>query len=62
MVAWAPVLSVTLTVNVKVPALVGVPVIEIGGDDERLRPGGSCPEEIDAVYGPTPPERKKFCK
>src|SRR5216683_3093096 len=45
-----------------VPRVVGVPVMEIGGDAERLRPGGSWPAEIDAVYGPTPPERKKFCR
>jgi len=46
-------LSVTVTVNVNVPRVVGVPVMEIGGDAERLRPGGSWPAEIDAVYGPT---------
>src|SRR5207245_3955381 len=50
------------TVNMKVPRVVGTPVMEIGGDAERLRPGGSWPEAIDAVNGPTPPERKKFCR
>jgi hypothetical protein len=60
--AWVPVLSVTLTVNVNVPAVVGVPEMEAGGDGARLRPGGSCPEAMDQVYGATPPERKKFCK
>ena len=55
-------LSVTLTVNVNVPAVVGLPVIEIGGDEDSFRPGGSCPTAIDAANGATPPEKKKFCK
>ena len=29
--------------------VVGVPVMEIGGDGERLRPGGSWPAAIEAV-------------
>src|SRR3989442_866693 len=62
LVAWAPLLSVTVTVNVNVPRVVGVPVMEIGGDAERLRPGGSWPEVIEALKGATPPERKKFCR
>src|SRR5260370_31823404 len=45
-----------------VPRGVGVPVMEIGGAAERLRPGGSWPAVSDAVYGPTPPETKKFCR
>ncbi len=61
-VACAPVLSVTPTVKLNAPAVVGVPEMKAGGDGERLRPGGSCPEAIDQVYGATPPERKKFCK
>ena len=61
-VAWAPRLSVTLTVNVNVPAVVGVPVIEIGGAADSARPGGSAPAAIAALYGPKPPERKKFCR
>jgi hypothetical protein len=60
--ACAPALSVTLTVNVYVPARVGLPEMEIGNDVERRRPGGSLPEAIDAVYGATPPHTKKFCK
>jgi hypothetical protein len=47
-------------VNVKVPEVVGVPVIEIGGAADRLSPGGSWPELIDPLYGPTPPDKKKF--
>ncbi len=46
--ACAPAASVTLTVKANVPFAVGVPVMEIGGDDERLRPGGRWPREIDA--------------
>jgi hypothetical protein len=49
-------------VNVNVPAVVGAPEMEAGGDGARLRPGGSCPELMDQVYGCTPPEAKKFCE
>src|SRR5260370_18413078 len=61
-VACAPMPSVTFTTNVNVPAEVGVPEMEAGGDGARRRPGGRWPEAIDHVYGATPPERKKFCK
>ena len=44
--ACAPVLSVTRTVNVNVPAVVGVPERTAGGDAARLSPGGSCPAAI----------------
>ena len=59
-VVRVPVLSVTATVKVNVPAVVGVPEIPAGGDEASFRPGGSCPEMIDQVYGCTPPEAKKF--
>lgn len=55
-------LSVTLTVKLYVPGVVGVPVIDAGADADRLSPGGSCPAAIDHVYGCTPPLAKKFCK
>jgi len=44
-----PLLSVTVTVKVKVPLVVGVPERPAGGDAASLRPGGSCPDEIDQV-------------
>jgi hypothetical protein len=47
-------------VKVNVPAVVGVPEIPAGADESSLRPGGSCPEIIDQVYGGTPPSAKKF--
>ena len=59
-VVRVPVLSVTATVKVNVPAVVGVPESPAGGDAASFRPGGSCPEMIDQVYGCTPPEAKKF--
>src|SRR6266581_8675369 len=46
-VVWVPVLSVTATVKVNVPAVVGVPEIPAGGRAIRARPGGSCPAGID---------------
>src|SRR6516162_5435884 len=55
--AWFPALSVTVMVNVNVPAVVGVPprwpVV-------RTTPSGSWPTETVQVNGPTPPEVKKF--
>jgi hypothetical protein len=64
LVACAPVLSVTVTVTVrvKVPVVVGVPVMEMGGADDRVRPSDSAPEVSAALKGPTPPEWKKFCR
>lgn len=59
-VVRVPVLSVTATVNVNVPAVVGVPESPAGGDEASLSPGGICPEMIDHVYGRTPPSAKKF--
>jgi hypothetical protein len=46
--------SVTMTVKVKVPTVVGVPEtrpVELA----MLRPGGSDPAVIDQVYGGVPP-------
>ena len=53
-VAWLPVLSVTFMVNVKVPAVVGVPasslLLSVGASvDTSASPGGSCPEATDHV-------------
>ena len=48
-----PLLSVTLTVKVKVPDWVGVP--ERVPEEDRERPGGSVPNIIDHVYGSAPP-------
>ena len=56
-----PRLSVTRSAKVNVPAVVGTPSNDAGGEGQsRLRPGGSCPEAIDHVCGPTPPERNRF--
>ena len=49
----APLLSVTLTLKVKVPDWVGVP--ERVPEEERERPEGSVPDAIDHVYGGVPP-------
>ncbi len=46
--------STTLAVKVKVPAIVGVPVIA-PVDAFSVRPGGKEPELIENVYGGTPP-------
>jgi hypothetical protein len=54
--ACAPVLSVTRTVKVNVPAVVGMPPRLAGGDGQSVKPGGTCPEAMDQVYGCTPPE------
>ena len=52
--ATQPLASVALTPNVKLPWVVGVPVIEPPGD--RVSPGGRAPEESANVYGAVPPE------
>src|SRR5262249_21737505 len=46
---WVPALSVTVTVKVNVAAVVGVPESPAGGLGSSVRPGGSCPAEIDQV-------------
>ena len=46
--------SVTLTANVKEPAVVGVP--ESIPVLERLRPAGKIPEPRDQLYGAVPPD------
>ena len=55
-VAAVPVASVTFTVNVEVPALVGVPeiVTELVVLEPNDNPAGSVPEEIDQVKGEVP--------
>jgi len=58
-VAWFPALSVTLMVNVQVPAAVGVPP---RWPLVRTTPGGSWPAGTVQVNGPVPPEVKKFWK
>ena len=49
--ACTPVLSVTVSVNVKVPFVVGVPLIVVPPFDPltTARPGGSCPAVIDQL-------------
>jgi hypothetical protein len=59
-VVCVPALSVTATVKVNVPAVVGVPESPAGAVRSRVRPGSSCPAGIDQVYGWTPPLAKKF--
>jgi hypothetical protein len=49
------VLSVTWTMNVLAPAVVGVPEI-IPVPDASDKPAGKLPEETAQVYGVTPPE------
>jgi len=67
-VAWSPALSVTLIVNRKVHAVVGVPfsslLVTCGAPGELgARPGGRLPEATDQANGPVPPEEeKKFCR
>ena len=45
--------SVTWTLNVTLPRLVGVPLMVPSAP--RLNPAGKLPEAKDHVYGPTPP-------
>ena len=53
-VAVAPLLSVTCTVKLLVPATVGVPLIT-PADALRERPAGSVPTVILHIYGVLPP-------
>ncbi|HWF39021.1 MAG TPA: hypothetical protein VG322_10910 [Candidatus Acidoferrales bacterium] len=55
-VAAEPVESVTFTVNVEVPALVGVPemVTELVVLEPKDSPAGSVPAEMDQVKGELP--------
>ena len=48
------------TVNVLVPAVVGVP--EIAPPVARLRPAGSVPLAIDQLYGGVPPDAASDCE
>jgi hypothetical protein len=57
--ANAPRESVTRTVKVNVPAVVGVPVIR-PGLAASSSPGGGSPETSVHVYSGTPPSAKRF--
>ena len=50
--------SVTLTVKLEAPAVVGVPAIP-PVEAFRVSPGGKAPELIDHEYGAVPPEAVK---
>ena len=52
--------SVTLTVNEKVPVVVGCPAIE--PELESVRPLGRVPEESDHEYGGVPPAALNCCE
>lgn len=56
--AEAPAESSTLSVNVKTPLAVGVPVIETESPvlELRDRPGGKAPDARDQLKGDTPPD------
>jgi len=58
--AVAPMLSVTRTVNVNVPAVVGVPLST--HPELKLSPGGSVPPMIAHTYGGTPPLGANVCE
>jgi len=61
--ALAPNRSVTVSVNVKVPLVVGVPSIRFPLLARiTLRPGGSCPAVTAHEYGVDPPLANKFWK
>ena len=51
--AAAPAESSTRTTNEKVPAAVGLPIAL--PFDDNVTPAGSAPDEIDHLYGLTPP-------
>jgi hypothetical protein len=55
-----PDLSVTRTVNEKVPMMIGRPVIE--PELESVSPPGRVPEESDHEYGGVPPEALNCCE
>jgi hypothetical protein len=58
-VAVLPRLSVTSTVKVDVPAVVGVPEIV---SPLSVRPAGKLPVTIDHVYGVVPPEAARLAE
>ena len=62
--ACTPVLSVTVAVNVNVPAVVGVPEITLLSCPDpfwvNARPGGKCPAVIDQTKGRHPPLVKRL--
>jgi len=49
-VVLVPALSVTATVKVNVPVVVGVPESPAGAEGLSVSPGGSCPAGIDQVW------------
>ena len=51
--AAAPAASSTRTTNLNVPAAVGLPVAL--PFEDNVTPAGSAPDEIDHLYGFTPP-------
>jgi len=59
-VAVAEELSVTRTVKLKVPALVGMPLII--PPLLNVRPGGKPPDASDQLYGCTPPLALSVCE
>jgi hypothetical protein len=58
-VAETEALSVTLTVKLEGPAIVGVPEIVL---PDRLKPAGRDPLAIDHVYGGVPPVALSVCE
>jgi hypothetical protein len=60
LVEVAPTLSVTFTVNVEEPAVVGVPLSTPA--ELKVNPAGAVPEEIVHVYGVVPPLAAKVCE
>jgi hypothetical protein len=58
-VSDAEALSVTLTVKLEEPAVVGVPEIVL---PDRLSPPGSVPLATDQVYGGVPPVALSGCE
>jgi hypothetical protein len=59
-VAEPDALSVTFTVKVLDPVVLGVP--DSMPSAERLRPAGSVPVATDHEYGGVPPEAAKACE
>lgn len=53
--------SVTRTVKLNVPAVVGVPDIT-PVEGVRVNPDGSAPPDIDQVYIPLPPDAVNVCE
>ena len=60
LVAAAPTVSVTFTVNMAVPAAVGAPLMTPAA--LKFSPAGSAPAPIDQANGPVPPETANVCE